>query len=401
MRHISTPVLLRYVDAFAPRVIGLALHAGIAVAFGSARYAYPAWITVTYGFIFSLIPDPHGYVLVRSKRRPAGTLRDVVAVWVWSKAAIALGLTFIADRLFAAPQLRVAHDAPQAAFAAACFLGVSEVVWPVVSLVSFAEGTLVATALAGLHSRVIGLLACGFVYLAGGSLPSVLVAYSAPLLAVTITRLKYRRVTRRTWVLGLAIVRRYSGWAYLIGLVTAAPAQIATTMIGGIPSLSSSAVGQFAMFMRIITALGQPLQILQSILLKAYVDAGHVQDMTVRRYRAIFVIFGVLIAATGGALALLLPGISSGSDVIFGLLMIAVGAGIFAAGRYFMGLALAVDNLSVLGQRMATTACCFVALSLVWRSYNQSVALFGLLLCGFWSCIAVVARTASAAPDRL
>lgn len=257
----------RYVDAYIPRLFGLYLHTALIAKYGSAEYSVVAWLLGILAILFAAIPDPHSLLLVRSHGVPAQRLLGLSAPWLLLKVVLASALTW-ATLYGVATGLLMEQSSDHAAIAATLWLGSAEFLWAVLGTCSLAIGNVRTTAIAGVISRfaAVVVLTAGWLF-DSLSLGESLAVAAAPTTVALVIRMPPIRL-RRSSTFMLFSLRTYAIWAQGISLVTIALFQLPMVVLGTTALATPAGVGQISYLSRILQAILQPLQILQSIVIR-------------------------------------------------------------------------------------------------------------------------------------
>ena len=275
-RAWNSPELWRYVDAYGPRVFGLVIHTALVIRHGMQGYALPTWVLGAMGLALAVLPDPHALILVRKSPRSAKRLLALGAPWVLFKVIAAATVCWAAVALVASREMLAPHEGRTAGvLLAATILGGVEYGWAVLGTASLAIGNVREVALSGLLARTVALLVLGALAFEGTTVLSLdLLAASLPVLVAFALLAPFRLHPRGNLLFVWYATRRYGAWSQGISLVTAALFQAPSLVMGAYPVSSAAGVGQVSYVSRLIGAALQPVQILQSFVVREFVVAG-------------------------------------------------------------------------------------------------------------------------------
>lgn len=285
-RLYQADVTWRTLDAFSPRILALFLHTGALAAFGAAGYAVIAWITSVFALTYSLLPDPHSYVLVRRQGKGALRLAGLVTPVIVAKGFLALTVSGLSAHFFLTQSLRDSvGSALNAYLVAGLVYSLSEAWWSYAGVISLAADRLRPTAALGLVMRLVGLALMGIAWSLGYKDPFVLaLVYCGPLLLVLGVILPWAWRPKRMALFYNLGVRRYALWSQGIGLSTGWLGQLVPIVAGLTPGMSPTDLGVLSYVTRVLGAAMTPLQVLQSIIIKLVAQCKDAQAPAVKRY---------------------------------------------------------------------------------------------------------------------
>jgi hypothetical protein len=301
-RLLNSEAAWRYVDAYFPRIFGLIFHTYLLRHYGGDLYALPGWLLGILGLCMAFVPDPHSYILVRAHGKRAQRLLGLTTPWLLIKVALCTCIATIGMFVFATGHLIAAHGATWlAVFAAATLFGSVEFLWAVLGSTSLATGSVKRVALSGVIARLtaISFIALGWLF----GTPNMALDFflvTCPVLLVWVSLSPWRYSLRRSRLFFIFSLRRYTGWNQGIALATNTMFQLPLLIIGMYPAVGAATVGQIAYIARLLQAVLQPFQILQSIVIK---DAAQVSRGVItagpRRVEWLFRVGSVGIACVG------------------------------------------------------------------------------------------------------
>ncbi len=276
----------RAVDAFSPRVLALFLHTAALAAFGSAGYAVIAWVTSAFALSYSLIPDPHSYILVRRHGKGALRLGSIVTPVILAKGLFCTAVAGLSAYYLLAPELQASAGAALPYYLLAGLIyGLSEAWWSYAGVIGLAAEQLRKTAQLGVLFRLLGLGLMGGACALGLRNPAVLaVLYCSPLLLLLLFLMPCSWNVKRGLVFYSHGVRRYALWSQGIGLSTGWLGQLVPLVAGLTPGISPHDMGVISYVTRVLGAAMTPLQVLQSLIIKLVAQCKDPRAPKVLRY---------------------------------------------------------------------------------------------------------------------
>lgn len=333
-------VVWRYIDALSPRGFGFLLNTLVIVKFGAHAYALPAWIMAIIGVLFSLVPEPTGYILVSGKLG-GRELTRLLAPWLYCKLIICVSVTVLVIN-FAASTLIDAVTTKEAfwdIFGALLFVS-GELLWSTCAVNRFAAGTLSSWAKLGLAMRVVTLtLAVAVTWIPGAYIGQALAAFAAPIVLLCLGNLGLPRRLRRSYRVGHGALRRYSLWTYLNAFLLNSISQAPVLWAGSSPIVTPQTVGQLSYALRLLNVMIQPLTILQSVLIRDFAKDKSLGHPSYRHYRLLFRISGYAVFFVSATLAFTSYWFfHAGMEVAISLTFLGVGLGTLTFFRFEFAL---------------------------------------------------------------
>lgn len=349
-RVLRSETAWRYIDAYLPRGFALFLHTVLIQRYGGEAYALPAWTLGVLGVFLAALPDPHSFILVRRHGPGARRLLALTTPWLLLKAVIAMLLCTAVATMFAAPRLGEEDLGSTLVVLAALFAGSVEFIWATIGTASLAIGNVRHVALVGTIARFVAVL----ILLAGWTLGETTITTdfliaSAPVAVAIFWVLPGTRNAKRSVLFMWFSVKKYAFWSQGVGLVTILLFQLPSIVIGLTPIVSTAGIGQFAYFTRLFQVVLQPVQILQSIVIRDTARAAKGAVVNFRWPKRMFRVAGI------GSALLTIVSASLGSkmaliDKDMAVLLGAVGCGLGVSTWYRFELAqfLATSGLRTL-----------------------------------------------------
>ena len=384
----------RYVDAFSPRLFALVTHTLVIAVYGKELYGAVAWLVAAYGIWVSLVPDPHSFLLVRSSGARAQRLGRLMIPTVIAKAIFCGGALWVTALLLMSPELsRAIGNQGKALMIGTIAYGASEFIWTVAATASFAADRLKKMAVKGVTSRIIGLgLAITCFKLYHPDFGVLLFLYAIPTLGTVLNEFRPSLRARRIFVCYIFSLKNYALMSQALGLTTTILTQILPTGAGMLQGVSAQEVGELTYVTRVLSALVTPFQVLQNIVVKAYVQAGRIVTPSVYRYKMMFMIGGALtftIFTTALMLATYKGKVAPQSFVA--LLVYGACSSVFTWQRYTLSLLTAGASIRDVFYKIYLPVCAACCVSSVPAGYYFGV--YGIALTsGFsWCAIGLIA----------
>lgn len=351
-RLLNSEATWRYIDAYLPRVFGLCFHTYLLRQYGGELYALPGWMLGILGLCMALIPDPHSYILVRAHGVRARRLLGLAIPSLILKAATCSAIVFATVLIFPTAHMVNAHESAWPAVLAATVLyGSVEFFWAVLGTISLATGGMRRVALWGLVARLGAIVAIAIAWVFGeSSMTGDLCLASIPVLVMWILLSPWRFSPSRSWRFFVFSLRTYAGWNQGIALATNMLFQMPLLMLGMYPEAGAATVGHLAYISRILQAVLQPFQILQSIVIRDVAQAARgVARLDASRLQWVFRAgsIGVMVCGSAVVGAAVMEGVLSRAPSMLALAMVA-GVAVTIWNRYELSKVLATSRLKEL-----------------------------------------------------
>jgi hypothetical protein len=390
-RLLASDAFWRYVDAFAPRLFAIALHTALVWKFGPAAYALPAWLLGAFGLLLAMVPDPHGFILMRGHGARARRLLGLAVPSVLLKLVLVAIAAFLAVDTFAAPTLVPGKEPPHAMMAAVCTYAAAEALWSVLGTTALAVGNVRKLAVTGLVARLISTaaIAVSWLMIDLGMAASFMLA-AIPIAAAAVMFIPLAGSLRRCAHLYRFSTLHYAIWSQAIALMTGLLAQAPILALGAWPLLSPSGVGQVAFFVRVVMAAVQPLQVLQSLVVRETSRAKGTITPMLGRMRRAFRVGAVAIGLTCSvALAVLRARHAISDDVWLLCGAVSLGVAFSAWHRFELSRLLAGYRLRDLCLRGYLPICGSAAMAIAMILPGGGVAALAMLLLFAWIGVSV------------
>lgn len=344
---LNTVAFWRYVDATAPRVLSLVMHSLIVWRFGAADYAIAAWTLGVFGLLLAVLPDPHSLILVRAQARRAVRLLSLTVPALAVKLILAAAASIALTVAIAAPSLDAGVGAAALVAVSVCAYASAEAVWSVLGTVALAIGNVRHVAVAGLGARFVAL--CGVAIACLIDEAPLWLAFAMPAVPISLAAVyllpragRWRR-SRRFFVVGAV---RYAIWNQGLSLLTGLLAQAPVLILGAYPLLAAREVGQISFVLRIVMLAIQPVQVLQSLVIREVASKEQARPEVLTRMKLIFRLAAVAIASACACVALLAHAAEAVSPNVI-VISAAVAAGVaFSTWRRFeLARALATQRI--------------------------------------------------------
>jgi hypothetical protein len=306
-RAWSSPAVWRMVDAYAPRVFGLVIHTALVVRYGAKAYALPTWCLGVLGIALSLIPDPHVLILIRRSGQAARRLLALTTPWVLAKLLLGSTACWVSLALFSGEAIVEPHgNRALVVTASALLYGAVEAAWGVLGTTALAMGNLRKVAIGGLAARTVSLLLMAAGFAVGApymGFDFMLVAL--PPLVVLVWLLPFTVHMSRNVALMWFATSRYGIWQQGVTILANLLLQAPVLVLGAWPLVSAAVVGQVSYLTRVLGAVLQPIQILQSLVIREVALTRGKPNTRLDRLRIVFRASAIIVGAVGGVCILL------------------------------------------------------------------------------------------------